>query len=128
MSFDWTEYYHVARLLLDRAGSAPNDEAKQRSAISRSYYAVFNLALEYIKAVEGEDTIPDNRDVHYTVRDYFLRRRDKVSQDIGDHLNWMRKERNRADYRGDMRDVEKTANACLSRANLVMQLLGKLKR
>jgi len=128
MSFDWTQYYQVARLLLGRAGSDATDEAKQRSAISRAYYAVFNLALEYINVIEGEDAIPRNRDVHYAVGEYFQNRRDRSSQEIGTHLSRLRQERNRADYRSDMRDLEKIANDCLSRANLVMQLLGKLKR
>jgi hypothetical protein len=42
MSFDWLGYLDLAKELNDSLTF--NTEAKQRSAVSRAYYAVFNLA------------------------------------------------------------------------------------
>lgn len=45
MSFDWREYLNLASIL---SGNA--DEASQRTAISRAYYAVFHAATLHAKA------------------------------------------------------------------------------
>jgi uncharacterized protein (UPF0332 family) len=42
MSFDWNKYLTLAKAL----SQAVTDEASLRSAVSRSYYSVFNLALQ----------------------------------------------------------------------------------
>jgi uncharacterized protein (UPF0332 family) len=44
MSIDWSGYLDLAKELNDN--SIANREAKQRSAVSRAYYAVFNLAKD----------------------------------------------------------------------------------
>ncbi len=44
MSFDWAEYYALAKRLRQE-----NSEAAHRSAISRAYYAVFCQARDYLK-------------------------------------------------------------------------------
>jgi uncharacterized protein (UPF0332 family) len=45
MSFDWTTYLDLAKSL-----SKANDEASLQSAVSRSYYSVFNLVSSRAKA------------------------------------------------------------------------------
>ena len=41
MAFDWRSYLTLAKTL----AAATNDEASWRSAVSRSYYSAFNLAM-----------------------------------------------------------------------------------
>ncbi len=128
MSFDWTQYYQLSRELLGKPNSSASEEAKQRSAISRAYYAVFNLAADYIVAVEGDDALPRTKDVHYAVSDYFRRESDKVSRDIADHLYNLRSARNQSDYKTSISSLRQLADSSLMRANSAIQLLSKLKR
>lgn len=48
MPFDWNEYLTLAEELAPRA-----DEASKRSAISRAYYCVFNLAFARAQSTAG---------------------------------------------------------------------------
>jgi len=49
MSFDWTGYLDVAHARAD-GRRVENNEAALRTAIGRSYYAAYNVAVEYCKA------------------------------------------------------------------------------
>ena len=56
MTFDWNEYLEVAKNLKASTDGQPKNnfnEAQQRSAISRAYYAVYHLAVDYAKAHLG---------------------------------------------------------------------------
>jgi len=128
MSFDWTQYYQLSRELLGKPNSTATEEAKQRSAISRAYYAVFNLAAVYIRMVEGDDAIVDNKDAHYAVSSYFERQNNNVSTQIASNLIILRRLRNQADYRDTIRTPKQTADESLARASTTIQLLSKLKR
>lgn len=44
MSFDWREYLQLARRLAEGAA----DEAAKRAAISRAYYAAYNMTRRYL--------------------------------------------------------------------------------
>lgn len=46
MAFDWHSYLALAKVL----AAATTDEASLRSAISRSYYSTFNLAMQRAEA------------------------------------------------------------------------------
>lgn len=48
MPFDWNDYLTLAEELASRA-----DEASKRSAISRAYYCVFNLAFARAESTAG---------------------------------------------------------------------------
>lgn len=43
--FDWEEFHRLAERIL---AASPDDEATQRTAINRAYYAMFNLAKVYL--------------------------------------------------------------------------------
>ena len=53
MSFDWSEYLNLAKELANQAIAPANQEAKLRTAISRSYYAAFINARNYLRDKEG---------------------------------------------------------------------------
>ena len=46
MAFDWNDY----KIFAEELNATRTDEAAQRSAISRVYYAVFNQAYDYLRA------------------------------------------------------------------------------
>jgi hypothetical protein len=46
MTFDWNQYLVLAKTL----AASTNDDASLRSAVSRSYYCAFNLAMSRAKA------------------------------------------------------------------------------
>lgn len=96
-----------------------------RSAISRAYYAVFCTARDYLLARDTNFT--GKKDDHHVVCNWFLAQGDKVSKDIGEHLDLLRKYRNRADYNDVFHEIENTAKQALQRANQALHLLSKLK-
>ncbi len=52
MAFDWTGYLELAKTLKSETTgqvATIEIEAKQRSAISRAYYAVYHIAVDYAK-------------------------------------------------------------------------------
>jgi uncharacterized protein (UPF0332 family) len=49
--FDWQHYYLLARELLTQADSTSYREALLRSAVSRSYYAAYHRACDYLEEI-----------------------------------------------------------------------------
>lgn len=52
MAFDWNDYLEIAKdFKAGTDGQARNNlvEAKQRTAVSRAYYAIYHLAVDYAK-------------------------------------------------------------------------------
>jgi len=93
MSFDWTEFLHLAKELAGRGKTAPAQEAKLRSAISRAYYAA------YCKARNQLGPIPIHvQNKHTYVWNYFQNSRDPTLKEIGKDGRRLRLDRNRADY------------------------------
>ncbi len=70
-SFDWGDYHELAKELCNDKNGRILD-AKQRSAVSRAYYAVFNLAIKNaVKNFDGFDEayneLRNNAQVHELV-------------------------------------------------------------
>lgn len=53
MSFDWIEYYNLAKELSGDESCKANEEAKNRSAISRAYYSAIIQARAKISKVRS---------------------------------------------------------------------------
>jgi uncharacterized protein (UPF0332 family) len=72
MSFDWSEFLLVAKLLNQQGENGIHAEASYRSAVSRSYYSAFcharNFARDHLSFIPGNDF----RD-HHRIRDHFSR-------------------------------------------------------
>jgi uncharacterized protein (UPF0332 family) len=128
MSFDWSGYYALARQLAGREVEAISEEAKLRSAISRAYYAAFNKARIYLLDNGHIESFPIHRDVHQDVSLWFLARPDKLSKDIGENLDYLRRLRNQADYQDELKNLTAIAADALFRAGSVIDKLMKLKR
>ena len=54
MTFDWAEYLNVAGELAAIPFRPSIAEAKQRSAISRAYYAAFGKARVHLRDIDGD--------------------------------------------------------------------------
>src|SRR5436305_1899156 len=96
MAFYWSDYLAAAQQWA-LATTPLLEEAILRSAISRAYYAAFHEARDYL-ANHGDTGIPTGGRAHAYVRDRFRNDPDTNRQQIGQYLDRMRLDRNRADY------------------------------
>lgn len=121
MSFDWGAYLPIAVELAARDG----DEAAARSAIGRAYYAALGRAATLPRS-EGREISPLR--IHSQVGRTFRNNPDARRSRIGLHLNWLRDERNRADYEDAVTgDGSKRAREAVLRASIVLRLLDDLR-
>lgn len=89
MTFNWSEYLEVARALTGAFSNPHSDEAKYRAAISRSYYAAFCTARDYLVTVDPsleEALRPTSRfkpsGVHQRVLDEFETKDRKIRKNL----------------------------------------------
>lgn len=93
MSFDWSNYLHLAKSL-----STALDEASQRSSISRAYYAAFNIARQYVMQNHPGADIPNDGRAHEKVWQELKKgvRQEKAAAVNGERL---KQSRGNADYK-----------------------------
>ncbi|MBC6475923.1 MAG: HEPN domain-containing protein [Hormoscilla sp. GM102CHS1] len=120
MSFDWSQYLHLARELAEKT----TDEAKMRSAISRAYYAAFIKARNYLQEWEGL-TIP-TQNTHQYVIDQFRNSEEQVRKNIGNRLNRLRLYRNQSDYDNTFPDLANKTRESLTLGRRIISGLGNL--
>jgi len=126
MTFDWSEYYKLSKELAGQTTGSSTEEARLRSAISRAYYAVFCTARNYWSVKENKPITRSGQE-HGAVCDWFLSRSDHLSKDIGEHLDQLRRYRNKADYDDTFDRLHSDAKKALDRANQALHQLSKLK-
>lgn len=90
--FDWIGYYTLANELAGRA-----DEASRRSAISRAYYYVFNLALARATS-NGFQPLPGEPSHKQLWRNY-SDSPEYNCRKLAEIANRLKEKRERADYR-----------------------------
>ncbi|MBU1368576.1 MAG: hypothetical protein ABIK98_15790 [Pseudomonadota bacterium] len=100
------EFQDLAAGIVEKNNPFPSE---LRTAISRSYYAVYNLGIKLLKDMGF--TISKKLDVHV-----FMRRHFKYSGDIelieaAEKIKHLKNKRQHADYELDRTDVEKQQNA-----------------
>jgi uncharacterized protein (UPF0332 family) len=122
MAFQWQEYLVLAKRLISEGST---DEAALRSAVSRAYYASFNIAAQVLVAKRklaltglGED--------HARVINYFLASTDAKQHSIGILLKRLRDDRNKADYVETISNWPHTAQINIGRADSVLKLLTEI--
>lgn len=90
--FDWGTFLDLAEKL-----AGESDESCQRSAVSRSYYAAFCSARNFLH--DEKTYIPRNSGVdHKKVWDHFQRSSNKDRKRIGQYGSSLKKMRTKADY------------------------------
>jgi uncharacterized protein (UPF0332 family) len=122
MSFDWKQYLNLAHELVGDAGYQASPEAKQRSSISRAYYAAFCKAREYLRGVPG-CSIPRGPKAHQYVIDQFKLSGDRLRRKIGANLDRLRLDRNDADYENVVQALPSVVQKTLLRANDIISTL-----
>ncbi len=122
MSLDWTEYLKLAHEL---AGDAPieplSEESRQRTAISRAYYAAFHVCIRKLGA-----KVPAYQNSHLAVADYFLHNRNNGYKRVGRKLDMLLHDRRRADYDDDFLRIDWIAEKALSNAREIIELIRVL--
>lgn len=102
-TFDWQEYYLLARVLLSQADDSPHKEAMLRSAVSRAYYAAFHRACEYLEEVNEYPTRKQfegsGRETHRFLISIFENNHEHLEwRKIGEKLHYLKGLRQKADY------------------------------
>ena len=116
MAFDWKEYLELSRFLLRQGGSAGNQEAFLRSAVSRAYYAAFCHTRNYARSQLGFRS-RDDADDHGALRQ---RLKKGKMRGISDKLQQLREWRNDCDYKDELKfDLQSNAAAALALASRV---------
>lgn len=110
MSFNWLEYLELAKALYTSPSNPGPEEACLRTAISRAYYAVFNIARAY--AYSDHLQVGEGTGSHQAVIEHFKSSADSNKRRIGISLERLRTSRNKADYdrvlNNSLREAEKT--------------------
>ncbi len=125
MSFDWSEYLNVAQELAGKSDKPASQEAKNRSAISRPYYAAFTKARNHLIYKEKR-VIPANQNPHEFVRVRFERGGNPTRLKIANNLYILRKQRNMADYDNSFPNLTKITKRALRLAKQVITDLERL--
>jgi len=141
MKFNWVNYLDLAKILLannvDSRDYSILTEAELRSAISRSYYAAFHVAKDYLyktrcyivpgSGVEGSSRDnPSRTNFHKFLIDEFKNSHDSDMITIGGYLENLRDRRNRADYDDILLDSKKRADEAIALSELILSELDLL--
>jgi uncharacterized protein (UPF0332 family) len=114
MSFDWNEYLKLAKHLAEKT-----DVASLRTAVSRSYYCIFNLSM--IKAKANGFVPKDDAGSHDQLWSLYSRNTDKTCRHVSVLGQRMKRRRIKADYirmidnlDTDVKDAIADAEECVS--------------
>ncbi len=121
MSFNWSEYLGLAQQLAGKAKISATQESRLRSAISRSYYAAFIQARNYLRDEEG--IVIPNKNTHQYVINQFNNSSELNRKKIAQQLKRLRDYRNQADYDDTFQDLPVITKRSLK---LAAQIIGKL--
>ncbi|MFB2879051.1 HEPN domain-containing protein [Floridanema aerugineum] len=117
MSFDWSNYLNLAQELAQET----SDEAKLRSAISRSYYAAFIKARNFLR--HKDNLVIPQQNAHQYVITQFKNSPDRLRQKLGKRLERLRVYRNRADYEDVFSNLVQKAEEALTLARRIISAL-----
>ena len=124
MSFDWNEYFLLAKELSGDQTFKGNKEAKMRSAISRAYYAVIIQARTKICQLNSI-SFPKGNTHKWTIDKYTAGQR-PLAQSIGTRLKRLKKRRERADYEDYVKNLISELNSALIEAERLMIDIDRL--
>lgn len=119
MSFDWNTYKDLAELL-----RLKDDEASQRSAISRLYYSVYWKARNLLETEDPNFYVPPDNS-HSVVWRKFLNK-GHTRRTIHTDGNRLKGYRVKADYEPKIEEIEKTVEASFILAEKIITILNSL--
>lgn len=120
MAFDWSDFLDFAEGISQKTDPS---EAEIRSAISRAYYSIHNLAANSAPLLDGK------KRAHADLIGYYRNDRANVTyQEAGKILSGLRFDRTKADYDADTtklgNNLIKKLQSVISQTNDVKQRLG----
>jgi len=119
--FDWDDYLQLAEELHDQDDSTPQ-EAEERSAISRAYYAAFHDALQ-----RAPRSIQEARSrKHQKLIEHYKSGYTPKEQEVGRLLDTLRDNRNAADYDVDIGGPTQCAYKADTSIHLSRKISSKL--
>ena len=119
MSFDGSEFFDLAQELAGKKKSISTEEARLRSAISRSYYAAFLEARRFLRNKRGR-RVPLSSLAHQDVQDEFLNDPDPLYQQVGSDLGRLHTLRKQADYGDGFTGLSAFTNMALQLAKSII--------
>ncbi len=121
MPFDWNDFLSLAQ----RLAASTEDEASQRTAISRAYYCVFNLAFARAERIVGPK--PRDASFHQWCWEQYTDTNDRACKQLGNAGQRMKARRVKADYReADIRRLDDEVRRILEDARQFLADLDAL--
>ena len=122
MNFDWNRYLELAKKL----SAATEDDASLRSAVSRSYYCIFNLAM--LKAKANKYTPKDDASTHDQLWTLYARNTDKNCGRVSVIGQRMKRRRVKADYRDYFDKLKDEVDDAITDAEECVAILSVLPK
>ena len=104
MMFPCNDYYKLAQKL-----ASEQNEASQRSAVSRAYYASLHKSRIFAESNGKVFASKGTPDIHREILDYFKYRDGVNNFSLANKLGRLRKNRNICDYDDDVRNIKSMA-------------------
>jgi len=120
MSFNWKSYLELAKSL----SAAVADEASLRSAVSRSYYCAFNLAMA--RAIANSYRSPNDGSSHDLLWELFGRNNNAACKKLAAVGPRMKRRRVKADYRAEYHRLSEEVKDAINDAEECVALIGSL--
>jgi len=117
MPFDWREFLVQAKNLVGYAGFPYSQEAAERSAVSRAYFAAFCLARNYAEAQLNFKRSGDAKD-HKRLREHL---KNSGKAQMASRMNRLRDWRNDCDYKDEVRNLKRLVKYALENADKVIE-------
>jgi uncharacterized protein (UPF0332 family) len=117
MTFHWPDYLELAKSLINTQLILPtSNEARQRAAISRAYYAAFCTTRNYLRQQLNNSQLFSDAKAHSDVRKALMKKNSKTAHRIARLLLAVHRERKRADYDDNYAAAKKYINCCTASA------------
>ncbi|PLS84758.1 MAG: hypothetical protein CYG60_16205 [Actinobacteria bacterium] len=120
--FDWAKYLALAEQLAQRHG----DEAAQRAAISRAYYAMYCSARNKLESWQLHDRNKTTKTPHADVWEVFEEDSRTTWILLGQLGNSLKGNRVTADYEDEIRDIERLTRGAIRQAKKLNSALRNL--
>lgn len=117
--FDWAEYYGLAKNWFRHP-----EEAYQRSAVSRAYYAGFCIARN--RLIQEGENIPESGEAHLVVWNTFGTSPDPKRLFISENGDRLRRLRGRADYVDQIHNLPRFVSTAEKHADDLLKYLRSL--
>ncbi len=119
MSFEWGEFLELARALQGHSSPTYSEEASDRTAVSRAYYAAFGHARNY--AMKKQNFKPTFKpEDHRFLRNHF-REKGEPWIEVAESLQDLRIWRNMCDYENTVSNLSTLTTSAIKNATKIFK-------